>query len=191
VAIATPDDMKSKPKTVGQPVEGIDVAVFSKEGERVGPNETGELYVKSSILFEGYTSGETKDERDGYMAIGDFGKLDTEGYLFVESRTDDMVVVGGENVYPIEVEQIIESVEGVNEVTVLGVQDEEYGEVLAAFVVGTADTELIEKTCKAELASYKVPKRIEVLDDLPRNATGKIVKRDLIAQLNGAEPLEE
>lgn len=191
VAIATPQDMKSKPKTVGQPVEGIDVAVFSNEGQRLGANETGELYVKSNILFEGYTSGETKDERDGYMAIGDFGKLDDDGYLFVESRTDDMVVVGGENVYPIEVEQLIESIDGVNEVTVLGVADEEYGEVLAAFVVGTAALDLIEKTCKAELASYKVPKRIEVLDELPRNATGKVVKRDLIAQLDGAEPIDD
>jgi fatty-acyl-CoA synthase len=190
VAIATPDDMKSKPKTVGQPVEGIDVAVFSKEGGRLGPNETGELFVKSNILFEGYTSGESKDEREGYMSIGDYGKLDDDGYLFVESRTDDMVVVGGENVYPIEVEQIIESVDGVTEVTVLGVQDDEYGEVLAAFVVGSADVDLIAKTCKAELASYKVPKRIEILDELPRNATGKVVKRDLVAQLTGAAPLD-
>jgi acyl-CoA synthetase (AMP-forming)/AMP-acid ligase II len=124
------------------------------------------------------------------MAIGDYGKLDDDGYLFVESRTDDMVVVGGENVYPIEVEQVIESIDGVNEVTVLGVQDEEYGEVLAAFVVGTADVGAIEERCKAELASYKVPRRIELRDDLPRNATGKIVKRELIEQLANAEPLE-
>jgi fatty-acyl-CoA synthase len=190
VAIATPEDMRSKPKTVGMPVEGIDVAVFSADGERLGTNETGELYVKSGILFEGYTSGESKDERDGYMAIGDYGRLDDDGYLFVASRTDDMVVVGGENVYPIEVEQVIESVAGVTEVTVIGVQDEEYGEVLAAFVVGTADTNTIESTCKAELASYKVPKRIELRDELPRNATGKVVKRDLIAQLETAQPLE-
>ncbi|MEA2516863.1 MAG: hypothetical protein QOG16_701 [Actinomycetota bacterium] len=191
VAIATPEDMKTRPKTVGKPVEGIDVAVFSEDGDRLPTNETGELYVKSSILFEGYTSGETKDERDGYMAIGDFGKLDDDGYLFVESRTDDMVVVGGENVYPIEVEQVIESLDGVNEVTVLGVADEEYGEVLAAFIVGSADVGAIEKACKNELASYKVPKRIEILDELPRNATGKVVKRDLIAQLDGAEPLDD
>lgn len=190
VAIATPEDMKSKPKTVGRPVEGIDVAVFSKEGRRLGTNETGELFVKSKILFEGYTSGESKDERDGYMAIGDFGKLDDDGYLFVESRTDDMVVVGGENVYPIEVEQIIESVDGVTEVTVLGVQDDEYGEVLAAFVVGSADVDLIAKTCKAELASYKIPKRIELVRQLPRNATGKVVKRDLVRQLDGGAPLD-
>ena len=191
VAIATPDDIKTRPKTVGRPVEGIDVAIFSTDGRRLGTNETGELYVRSDILFEGYTSGEKKDEREGYMSIGDFGKLDDDGFLFVESRTDDMVVVGGENVYPIEVEQVIESIDGVSEVTVLGVQDDEYGEVLAAFVVGSADPELVAKTCRAELASYKVPKRIEVVDELPRNATGKVVKRELIASLQGAAPLDD
>ena len=190
VAIATPEDIRTRPKTVGKPVEGIDVTVFSKDGSRLGPNETGELYIRSDILFEGYTSGEKKDEREGYMSIGDYGKLDDDGYLFVESRTDDMVVVGGENVYPIEVEQVIESIDGVTEVTVLGVADDEYGEVLAAFIVGSADPGRVAEACKAELASYKVPRRIEVLDELPRNATGKIVKRDLIAQLTGAEPLE-
>ena len=191
VAIATPTDMKEKPRTVGRPVDGIDIAVFSSDGTRVAPHETGELYIKSDILFEGYTSGEQKDEREGYMSIGDYGRLDEDGYLFVEARTDDMVVVGGENVYPIEVEQVIESVDGVSEVTVLGVEDDEYGHVLAAFVVGDADTDLIAKTCKAELASYKVPKRIEVLDELPRNATGKVVKKRLIEALAGAEPLDD
>ena len=191
VAIATPKDMKEKPRTVGRPVDGIEIAVFASDGSRAGRNETGELYIKSDILFEGYTSGEQKDEREGYMSIGDFGRLDDDGFLFVEARTDDMVVVGGENVYPIEVEQVIESVVGVNEVTVLGVEDEEYGHVLAAFVVGDADPDLIAKTCTAELASYKVPKRIEVLDELPRNATGKVVKKRLIEVLAGAEPLDE
>lgn len=190
-AIATPEDMVAKPKTVGRPVEGIDVAVFSKEGTRLPPGETGELYVRSEILFEGYTSGEKKEEREGFMAIGDLGHFDEDGYLFVESRSDEMVVVGGENVYPIEVEQVIESVDGVDEVTVLGVADEEYGEVLAAFVVGNAGEDTIRKTCEAELASYKVPRRIEVIDELPRNATGKVVKSTLLAQLSGAQALED
>ena len=189
--IATPEDMAARPKTVGRPVDGIEIAVFSKEGERLGPNETGELYVRSDILFEGYTSGETKDEREGFMAIGDLGRFDEEGYLFVESRSDEMVVVGGENVYPIEVEQVIESVAGVDEVTVLGVSDEEYGEVLAAFVVGDADVDTIRKTCENELASYKVPRRIEALAELPRTATGKVVKKALIEQLAGADPLHD
>lgn len=189
VAIATPEDMRTRPKTVGRPVEGIDVAVFAKDGERLPPGETGELFVKSSVLFEGYTSGETKDEREGYMAIGDLGRFDDDGYLYVEARSDEMVVVGGENIYPIEVEQVIESVDGVDEVTVLGIDDDEFGQVLAAFVVGRADVEQIRKQCEAELASYKVPRRIEVLDELPRTSTGKVVKRDLIAQLESTEPL--
>ena len=190
VAIATPDDIKHRPGTVGKPVDGIDVAVFSKDGTRLPSGGTGELFVRSEILFEGYTSGERKEERDGYMSIGDLGRLDGDGYLFVESRSDDMVVVGGENVYPIEVEQIIESVDGVDEVTVLGVKDDEYGEVLAAFIVGSADPGHVRRTCEAELASYKVPKRIEVLEELPRNATGKVVKRRLVKQLEGADTLD-
>jgi fatty-acyl-CoA synthase len=183
VAIATPADMRARPKTVGKPVEGIDVAVFSPEGARMPPGETGELYVKSEVLFEGYTSGEKKAEREGYMSIGDLGRIDEEGYLYVESRTDDMVVVGGENVYPIEVEQVIEDVAGVDEVTVFGLDDDEYGQVLVAFAVGSASADDIRKACEAELASYKVPRRIEVVDELPRTSTGKVLKRELIAEL--------
>ena len=190
VTIATPEDMRKHEKTVGKPVPGIDVAVFSKDGEKLPTNETGELFVKSSILFEGYTSGEAKDEREGYMSIGDLGKLDDDGYLFVEGRTDDMVVVGGENVYPVEVEEIIESMPGVDEAAVLGVTDEEYGEVLAAFVVGSISEDEVISRCKEELASYKVPKRVEVMDELPRTSTGKVLKRELIAKLDGAEELD-
>ncbi|MDQ3981987.1 MAG: AMP-binding protein, partial [Actinomycetota bacterium] len=132
VAIATPEDMRTRPKTVGKPVEGIHVAVFSDDGRKLPPGDTGELFVRSDILFEGYTSGEAKSERGGYMSIGDLGRVDGDGYLYVEARTDDTVVVGGENVYPIEVEQVIEDVPGVNEVTVFGLEDEEYGQVLVA-----------------------------------------------------------
>lgn len=190
VTIATPEDMKKHEKTVGKPVPGIEVAVFSKEGDRLPTNETGELFVKSNILFEGYTSGEAKDEREGFMSIGDLGRLDDDGYLFVEGRADDMVVVGGENVYPVEVEEIIESMSGVDEAAVLGVSDEEYGEVLAAFVVGSLSEDDVISRCKEELASYKVPKRVEVLDELPRTSTGKVLKRELIAKLDGAEELD-
>ncbi|MFN2587439.1 MAG: AMP-binding protein [Actinomycetota bacterium] len=187
VAVAAPEDMRTRPKTVGKPVEGIEVAVFSADGRRLPPGETGELYVKSEVLFEGYTSGEKKAEREGYMSIGDLGRLDEEGYLYVEARTDEMVVVGGENVYPIEVEQVVEDVPGVDEVTVFGLEDEEYGQVLVAFVVGNVSPEDVEKACKAELASYKVPRRIEVVDELPRTSTGKVLKRELVAELRDRE----
>jgi fatty-acyl-CoA synthase len=168
VAIATPDSIRARPGSVGHPVDGVEVAVFSGDGQRLGVGATGELHIKSDLVFDGYTSGDSKADRDGYMAIGDLGRFDEEGYLFVESRTDDMVVIGGENVYPIE------------EVTVLGLPDEEYGQVLAAFVVGSVGAEEITGHCKKELASYKVPRRIEMLDELPRTSTGKVLKRELV-----------
>ena len=186
-AIATPDDMRNRPKTVGKPVEGNEVAVISPEGDRLPAGETGELYIKSDMLFEGYTSGDAKAEREGYTSIGDLGRLDDEGYLYVESRSDDMVVVGGENVYPIEVEQVIEDIPGVNEVTVFGLEDDEYGHVLVAFVVGKVSEEDVRAACKRELASYKVPRRIDVVDELPRTSTGKVLKRELVEQLRNAK----
>lgn len=180
VTIATPTDMSTHPKAVGKPVPGIDIAVFNEDGQRLPPGELGEIFVKSEVLFQGYTSGESKKVVGDYMTIGDVGRLDDDGYLFIEGRADDMVVVGGENIYPVEIEGVIEDVEGVDEVAVLGVPDEEYGEVLVAFVVGSADPEQIKKVCEQELASFKVPRRIEMRDELPRTSTGKVLKRELI-----------
>jgi fatty-acyl-CoA synthase len=185
VAIARPEDMLDRPGTVGRPVPGIDVAIFGENERRLGPNETGEIYVKSEVMFEGYTSGDPKGAIDGYMTIGDLGHLDDDGFLFVEGRADDMVVIGGENVYPVEIEDVIDNVAGVEEVAVMGVPDDEYGEVLGAFVVGSASEDEIVDTCERELASYKVPKRVEVVDELPRTATGKVLKRELLEKVDG------
>lgn len=179
VAIATPEDIATKPRSVGRPVDGVEVAIFGPDGQRVPQGEIGDIYVRSEFVFEGYTSGDAKDEREGYISIGDMGRFDEDGHLYVESRSDDMVVIGGENVYPIEVEETIEQIDGVTEVTVLGIEDDEFGQVLAAFVVGTADEESIRKACRDELASYKVPRHIKIVDELPRTSTGKVLKRDL------------
>jgi len=181
VAIATPEDMLKEKHTVGRPVPGIEVRVLNADDEPVDSGETGEIYIRSKVMFEGYISGEsTKGTADGWMSIGDLGHVDTDGFLYIEGRADDMVVVGGENVYPVEVEGVIEALEGVVEVAVVGVPDEEYGEILAAFVVGSVTAEDVTAACKKELASYKVPRKIHILDELPRNATGKVLKRDLI-----------
>jgi acyl-CoA synthetase (AMP-forming)/AMP-acid ligase II len=190
VAIARPEDINANPKSVGKPVPGTEIAVFTKDGSRAQVGEVGELFIKSDVHFEGYTSGESKEEREGYMSIGDLGRLDDEGFLFIEGRADDMVVIGGENVYPIEVEEVIESIDGVSEASVLGVKDEEYGEVLAAFVVGNVSEDDVVGTCKRDLASFKVPKRVERIDELPRTSTGKVLKRELIKSLEGAEELD-
>jgi fatty-acyl-CoA synthase len=185
VTIATPSDMSRRPKAVGKPVPGIDIAVFSEDGQKLPPGELGEIFVKSDVLFQGYTSGESKKAVGDYMTIGDVGRLDDDGYLFIEGRADDMVVVGGENIYPVEIEGVIEDIAGVDEVAVLGVADDEYGEVLAAFVVGSADPDHIKKVCEQELASFKVPRRIEIRDELPRTSTGKVLKRELTEQSRG------
>ncbi len=188
VAIATPQDAAEHPGTVGRPVRGVEVAVFSRGGKRLKEGRIGELFVKSGARFEGYTSGETKDEREGFMSLGDLGRVE-DGYLFVEGRTDDMVVVGGENVYPKEVEDVIARIDGVRDVAVLGAKDREYGQVLAAFVVGSASPKKIAAACRSSLASFKVPRRIEKVDELPRTSTGKVLKRELAALLEkgGAE----
>jgi len=182
VAIATPEDMKENGETLGKPVPGVDVAVYSEDKKRLGPDEHGTLYIKSGMVFEGYSSGEETEEIDGYLSIGDIGWLDGEGRLFVEGRDDDMVVIGGENVYPAEIEEVIDGIEGVEDVAVVGIEDEEYGEVLAAFVTGSAEPDRVKETCENELASFKVPKVVEVVDDLPRNSTGKVLKKELIEQ---------
>ena len=180
IAIATPPDILERPHTVGRPVPGIEVLVFSDSGEPLGPGESGELYVRSGVVFEGYTSGDSRPSRDGSLSVGDIGHLDEDGYLYVDGRVDDMVIVGGENVYPIEIEETIESLEGVDEAAVVGVTDEEYGQILVAYVTGSVSEEDVVAHCKRELASYKVPRRVVVVDELPHTVTGKVIKRDLV-----------
>ncbi len=183
VAIATPRDMLAKPGTLGKPVQGVEVAVFAPNGKRLPPGEVGELHIKSAAVFDGYTSGESKKHREGYLSIGDLGRIDEDGYLFVEGRADDMVVVGGENVYPAEIEDVIRGLDGVEDVAVVGAKDPEYGQVPVAFVVGGAKPEEIRRASKEELASFKVPRRVEKVKELPRTSTGKVLKRELVAGL--------
>ncbi len=180
VAIATPEDMVESPGTVGKPVPGVDVAAFGEDRTKQAPRQKGTLAVKSGMVFEGYASGEETESFDGYLSIGDTGWLDDEGRLFVEGRADEMVVIGGENVYPVEVENVIEGLDGVRGVAVVGIPDQEYGQVLAAFVEGSVDQEQVVKYSRDNLASFKVPKVVEVVDQLPRTSTGKVRKSQLL-----------
>jgi acyl-CoA synthetase (AMP-forming)/AMP-acid ligase II len=186
VAIASPRDMAADQRTLGRPVEGVEVAVLDDRGQELPPGEVGALHVKSDALFEGYVSGEDVPERDGYLSMGDLGWRDDEGRLFVQGRSDEMVVIGGENVYPVEVEEVIEGLDGVRGVAVVGAPDEEYGHVLAAFVEGSVDADRIKEACRRDLASFKVPRTVKVVDRLPRTDTGKVKKADLTQQLEGA-----
>jgi acyl-CoA synthetase (AMP-forming)/AMP-acid ligase II len=188
IATATPADLRAAPDTAGRPAEGTDIRILDADFHERPTGEVGTIYVRNSTQFDGYTSGATKDFHEGYMSSGDVGYLDDAGRLFVVGRDDEMIVSGGENVYPIEVEKTLAAHPDVAEAAVLGVDDEQYGQRLAAFVVlddgATATPETLKAHVRENLANYKVPRQIVVLDELPRGSTGKIVRRELQALLD-------
>jgi acyl-CoA synthetase (AMP-forming)/AMP-acid ligase II len=181
-SVAQPRDMRAAPGTAGKPPVNTVVRLFDHEGKEVSTGQTGRIFVGNSMLFEGYTGGGHKESIDGLMSSGDIGRFDDEGRLFVEGRDDEMIVSGGENVFPKEVEDCLARYDGVVEVAAIGVDDDEFGERLRAFVV-RADMDVTEEELrehvKANLARFKVPRDFVFLDELPRNATGKILKREL------------
>lgn len=184
VAIATPEDIRERVTSVGRPVAGVDVAIVNDDGEQQPRGETGRVLVKSALRFEGYASGEDVPEERGYLDTGDLGRIDEDGFLLIAGRADDMAVIGGENVYPVEVENVVSKIDGVDEVVVFPVSDEEYGEIFAAFVVGNTDASTVRAACEESLASFKVPRHIEIVDQLPRTATGKVLRRELREQIS-------
>lgn len=190
IATATPADLRAAPDTAGRPAEGTEIKILDADLKELPTGEVGTIYVRNSTQFDGYTSGATKDFHQDYMSSGDVGYVDTAGRLFVVGRDDEMIVSGGENVYPIEVEKTLSAHPEVAEATVLGVDDEQYGQRLAAFVVLTdgasATEDALKQHVRDNLANYKVPRSITVLAELPRNSTGKIDRRELKALANGA-----
>jgi acyl-CoA synthetase (AMP-forming)/AMP-acid ligase II len=181
--IATPEDLRAAPGTAGKPPHGAVVKIFDQEGDEVREGETGRIFVGSEMAFEGYTGGGGKDEIGGLLSSGDVGHFDEEGRLFIDGRDDEMIVSGGENVFPREVEDLLSGHGAVEEVAVIGVDDDEWGKRLKAFVVKRDDADLevedVKAYVKSNLARYKVPRDVEFLDSLPRNATGKVLKREL------------
>ena len=181
VAIASPKDLLEAPGTAGRPPRNTELAILGDDDRPVRAGETGRIFVKNSMLFEGYPGGGSKDMVRGMMATGDVGRLDEQGRLFVEGRDDDMIVSGGENVFPQEVEETLAKHPKVADAAVVGVDDEKWGQALKAFVVkkGSVTEQALKKHVKDNLAGYKVPQRIEFIDELPRNPAGKVLKREL------------
>ncbi|MDO3635098.1 long-chain-fatty-acid--CoA ligase FadD2 [Mycolicibacterium arseniciresistens] len=182
-SIARPQDLQKNPATVGPVVKGVRVKLFDENGKEVPKGEVGRIFVGNTFPFEGYTGGGHKQIIDGLMSSGDVGYFDEHGLLYVSGRDDEMIVSGGENVFPAEVEDLISGHPEVVEATALGVEDKEWGHRLRAFVVKTdgasVDEEAIKTYVKENLARYKVPREVIFLDELPRNPTGKILKREL------------
>ncbi len=181
--IANPADLRAAPGTAGRVPWHTVTKVLDENGNELPPNETGVIYVGNSMLFAGYTDGNNKDFRDGLMHTGDLGYFDSEGRLFVAGRDDDMVISGGENVFPRELEDALIEHPKVQDVVVTGVNDPQWGQALAAYVVPregeTLTQEEVVEFAKAHVARFAVPRAVMFLDELPRNPTGKVMKRHL------------
>jgi fatty-acyl-CoA synthase len=181
--IAEPKHLEFNSSTAGPVVKGVRVKIFDENGKELPQGEVGRIFVGTSFPFEGYTGGGNKQIIDGMLSSGDVGYFDEHGLLYISGRDDEMIVSGGENVFPAEVEDLITGHPEVVEATAIGVEDKEWGHRLRAFVVKKQDASLDEDTVKHyvrdHLARYKVPREVIFLDELPRNPTGKILKREL------------
>jgi acyl-CoA synthetase (AMP-forming)/AMP-acid ligase II len=181
-SIATPQDLRADPTSAGRPPHGTVVKILDEAGHELPVGRTGRIFVGNGLLFEGYTDGGSKEVVGGLMSSGDMGYYDEAGRLHVAGRDDDMIVSGGENVFPQEVEDCLVTHAQVGEVAAVGVADKDYGQRLRAFVVRTGEVseDELRDHVKANLARFKVPREIVFVDELPRNATGKILKRELV-----------
>lgn len=180
VSLATPRDLMAAPGCVGRPLTGTRLALLDEDNHPVADGEIGRIFIGSGMLFDGYTGGGKREMHDGMMRTGDVGRMEN-GRLFVEGRDDDMIVSGGENVYPQEVEDVLGHHPAVEEVAVIGVEDVEFGQRLRAFVVlrGDADEDVLRDHLRANLARFKMPRDFIFVDTLPRNPTGKVLKKQL------------
>ncbi len=184
---ATPEDLRAAPGTAGRAPYGTVVTLYDDSGRRVdGREQTGRIFVGNGFQFDGYTGGGGKELIDGLMSTGDVGHFDAEGRLFIDGREDDMIVSGGENLFPGEVEELLITHPAIEEAAVIGVDDEDFGKRLAAFVVlkpGESLTEdEVKELVKRNLARYKIPRDVSFVSELPRTPTGKVLKRALREQ---------
>jgi fatty-acyl-CoA synthase len=171
---------------VGRPAAGVTLKILDQEGLELPTGQTGRIFISNPILFDGYTGGGSKQMIDGLMSSGDVGHVDERGRLFIDGRDDDMILSGGENVFPQEVEETLQSHEAVADAAAFGVPDAEFGERLAAVAVlkpgASVTAEQLQAYVRQRLARYKVPREIEFVEHLPRTSTGKIQRRKLAAR---------
>ncbi|SEA91735.1 MULTISPECIES: acyl-CoA synthetase [unclassified Mycobacterium] len=184
-SVATPAELRLAPGTAGRAPVTCEVVLYDENDKRItGNNKRGRIFVRNGAPFAGYTDGRSKQIIDGYMSSGDMGHFDDHGLLFVDGRDDDMIVSGGENVFPQEVEELLAERDDIFDAAVVGVDDVEWGKRLRAFIVskpGAAqDADEIKAFVKNNLARHKVPRDVVFIDELPRNTTGKLLRRVLI-----------
>jgi fatty-acyl-CoA synthase len=190
VTIATPQDQIARPGSVGKAVPGTLVELIGEDGRPVADGQVGELYAKNKLLVEGYHKNEEASKKalwGEYFSVGDLATRDQDGYIQIVDRKTDMVISGGMNIYPAEIEDVLVSHPKILEAGVVGVPDEKWGEAMVAFVVPSPGKTLTEDEvmdhCRKSLAGYKIPRQIRFVEELPRNPTGKILKKELKARL--------
>jgi long-chain acyl-CoA synthetase len=189
VVFHTSEEALQKPGTVGRPIKGGIVRIYDGKGTLLGPNQVGEVYLRvegfPDFTYNGLDQERREIGRDGLVTVGDIGYVDEDGYVFLCDRSRDMVISGGVNIYPAEIEAVLIGMPGVHDCAVFGIPDEEYGESLCACVQTDHGTSLsatdVHEFLAQKLAHYKVPKRIEFRTELPREDSGKIFKRRLRA----------
>jgi malonyl-CoA/methylmalonyl-CoA synthetase len=176
LTLSNPLAGERRPGSVGRPLPGVEAAVDDPDGEGVG-----ELLVRAASLCRGYWGSDRPDETtsDGWFATGDLVSVSEDGYVTVRGRRTELIITGGHNVYPVEVEAVLARHPGVREVAVVGVPSAEWGETVEAFVVGDPDLESLDDLATRELASFKRPRQVHIVEALPRNALGKVVRGDL------------
>ncbi|WP_243725426.1 AMP-binding protein [Actinomadura rubrisoli] len=186
VSIATPHDLRIDPRTAGRPPRNTSLAILDAQGRRVGRSTIGQIFAANELLFEGYTGGEPMEVRDGLLATGDLGHIDHRGLLFVDGRRDGLIVSGGENIVPRDVEDALLRLPQIHEAAVVGVPDDDWGQRLAAYIVLSPGAVLAAEAVRAhvheQVARYAAPRDVHFIAELPRNATGKVVHRWLTAR---------
>lgn len=195
VTLANPNDLRASPGTIGRAVEGVDIKLIGDDGREVADGEVGELYARSNMLIDGYHADEKATQNamsDGFFSVGDLARRDRRGCYFIEGRKRDMIISGGVNVYPAEVEAVLDRHPAVAEAAVVGVLDRAWGEKVRAYVVRrpnmSCNDEELRAFCRNSLAGPKVPKEIIFIDELPKNPTGKVLKRELRARAAAESP---
>ncbi len=189
---AADENVLRRLRSIGKPLPDVEVKVAADDGTELGPNQTGEILVRTPRVMKGYAGdveGGAKLEADGFLHTRDLGYVDEDGYVFLVGRKDDMIIRGGENIAPAEIEAVLQTHPCVDEVAVLGLPNEEWGQIVAAAVVlkpgSSASPEELTDHCRARLASFKKPEVIELLEELPRNPLGKILRNELRARFVG------
>lgn len=189
VSMATPEDLAEAPQTLGRPGLGMSIRILRDDRSLAEPGERGTIFVRGGLMYSGYTSDgadtpASKEVVDGHVNTGDMGHLDAKGRLYIDGRDDDMIVSGGENVFPLEVEHTLAAHPEVDEAVVLGVEHEEFGQVLRAYVTpasgASIEPEELRTFVRDRLERFKVPREVVVIEEFPRNASGKILRKELL-----------